>query len=115
MKRKLITVFVLSTVVGHGIGAQAKESNKVSVDLAITANGFEPKSIDVKPGSDVVLNVTRKTETTCATQIQVPAKNVKVDLPLNKTVTVALGRLEKGEIKFGCGMNMMEGGKILVK
>jgi plastocyanin domain-containing protein len=62
-----------------------------------------------------VLSITRKTDTTCAKQIQVPTKKVNVDLPLNKTVTIALGKLEKGEIRFGCGMNMMESGKILVK
>lgn len=114
MKFKLIATLIFVTGFIYEANAQLKESKKVTVDLAVTANGFEPKSIDVKPGSEVVLNVTRKTDTTCATQIQVPVKNIKVDLPLNKIVTVALGKLEKGEIKFGCGMSMMEGGKILV-
>lgn len=103
MNDKLITAFILSACVLEGAGAYAKGAQKVAVDLAVTENGFEPKSIDVKPGSDVVLKVTRKTDTTCAKQIQVPSKNVKVDLPLNKPVSVALGKLEKGEIKFGCG------------
>lgn len=115
MKIILIASIVLATGFSYGITAQTKENNKINIDLAVTANGFEPKSIDVKPGSNVVLNVTRKTETTCATQIQVPAKDIKVELPLNRTVAVALGKLEKGEIKFGCGMSMMESGQILVK
>ncbi|MGE3681023.1 MAG: cupredoxin domain-containing protein [Bdellovibrionales bacterium] len=115
MNKKLVAAFIFSASVLAGADAYAKSAQRVAVDLAVTESGFEPKSIDVKPGSDVVLNVTRKTDTTCAKQIQVPSKNVKVDLPLNKPVTVALGKLEKGEIKFGCGMSMMEGGKILVK
>lgn len=96
-----------------GATAQAKDASQ-SIELAVTENGFEPNSIDVKPGTDVTLKVTRKTDSTCASQVQVPSKKIKVDLPLNKTVTVALGKLEKGEIRFGCGMNMMEGGRIVV-
>ncbi|MBK9324261.1 MAG: cupredoxin domain-containing protein [Bdellovibrionaceae bacterium] len=94
--------------------AQAKDTSQ-SIELAVTENGFEPKSIDVKPGTDVTLKVTRKTDSTCANQVQVPSRKIKVDLPLNKTVSVALGKLEKGEIRFGCGMNMMEGGRIIVR
>lgn len=61
------------------------------------------------------MKTTRKTDETCATEIQVPSKKITKKLPLNKTVTVNLGRLEKGEIRFGCGMNMMVGGIISVK
>jgi plastocyanin domain-containing protein len=93
----------------------AQAGSKTNIELSVTESGFEPKSIDVKPGSDVVLNVTRKTDSTCAKQIQVPSKKIKVDLPLNKAVTVNLGKLEKGEIRFGCGMSLMESGKIIVR
>lgn len=95
--------------------ASAKDANVQNVDLAVTENGFEPKSIDVKPGSDVVLKVTRKTDSTCAKQIQIPSKKIKVDLPLNETVAVSLGKLKKGEIRFGCGMNMMESGRVVAR
>ncbi len=88
---------------------------KTNIDLSVTENGFEPESIDVKPGSDVVLQVTRKTDSTCAKQIQVPSQKVKVDLPLNQTVAVNLGKVKKGEIRFGCGMDMMEAGRIVVE
>ncbi len=114
MKNKL--VITLALVIGVAIGASAdvQESKKLSVYLAVTKNGFEPKSIDLKPGSDVVLMVTRKTDATCATQVHIPSKKIKAELPLNKTVDVALGKLEKGQIRLACGMNMIEG-KILVK
>jgi plastocyanin domain-containing protein len=84
------------------------------VDLQVTEKGFEPSSIDVKPGVPAVLKVTRKTDSTCATQIKIQSKNIKKDLPLNKPITIALGKLEKGEIRFGCGMDMITG-QILVK
>lgn len=79
------------------------------VELQVTENGFEPSSVDVKPGTPVILKVTRKTDSTCATQIKIDAKKITKELPLNKTVTVNVGKLEKGEIRFGCGMDMITG------
>jgi len=109
--KSLITILFLFT----GI-AMAKDLVKSqNIDLAVTENGFEPNTINVKPGTRITLKVTRKTESTCATQIQVPSRNIKKDLPLNKTVSIDLGKLEKGEIRFGCGMNMMAGGQIHVQ
>lgn len=84
------------------------------VEIQVTEKGFEPSSFDVSPGTVVTLKVTRKTDTTCATQIKIPAKKLKKDLPLNQTVSIDIGKLEKGEIRFTCGMDMISG-KILVQ
>ena len=92
----------------------APKSETQNVTLSVTEKGFEPNSIDVKPGVPVILKITRKTDATCATQIQIPSKKIKKDLPLNKEVSVEVGKLEKGEIRFACGMNMMEG-KIIAR
>ena len=86
----------------------AKEAVKI-IDLAVTENGFEPGEIKVKPGTHVVLNVTRKTDTTCATQIIVKEKNIKQELPLNKMVKVDLGVVKKGDVRFACSMDMISG------
>jgi plastocyanin domain-containing protein len=59
--------------------------------------------------------VTRTTDSTCAREIQIPSKKVQKDLPLNQVVTIELGKLKKGDVPFGCAMNMMESGKLLVK
>jgi len=105
----LIALFFLSAAV-H---ASPKSETQV-VTLSVTENGFEPSRLEVKPGVPVTLKVTRTSDETCATQINFPAKKIKKDLPLNKEVSVNLGKLEKGEIRFACGMNMMEG-KIITK
>ncbi len=86
--------------------ALAKDAVK-NIDLKVTDAGFEPSEIKVKPGTHVVLKVTRTTDQTCATQIKVNDK--KTDLPLNKQVSVDVGTLKKGEIKFACGMDMISG------
>ena len=85
------------------------------IDLNVTQKGFEPKQIDVKPGSDVTLSITRKTEMTCATKILIPSLKITKDLPLNQPVTIALGKVKKGEIRFGCQEQMMESGVISVR
>lgn len=79
------------------------------IELQVTEKGFEPKTINVKPGIPVTLNITRKTDLTCATAIQIPSKKIKRDLPLNQLVVIELGVLEKGEIRFACGMDMETG------
>ena len=94
--------------------AEAKVQPQI-VTLSVTESGFEPNSVNVKPGVPVILKITRKTDSTCATKIQIPSKKIKKELPLNKEVKVEVGKLEKGEIRFGCGMGMMAGGKIFVR
>jgi plastocyanin domain-containing protein len=100
------------------IKAEAKKESAKDVqviELVVTPNGFEPKSIDVDQSKPVTLKVTRTTDSTCAREIQIPSKKVKKDLPLNQAVTIELGKLKKGDVPFGCGMNMMESGKLNVK
>jgi plastocyanin domain-containing protein len=118
---KSLAFGVAAFVVGFGgIAAQAADAPKTDaqktvLEMTVGNTGFEPKSFNVKPGNDVVLKITRKTDETCSKEIQVPSKKLKVKLPLNKTVTVALGKVTKGEIRFGCGMQMMDSGTISVE
>lgn len=105
--KKLILIIVAASA--FTFVAEARVADTQIVKLVVTEKGFEPNSVDVKPGSDVVLMITRKTDSTCAKQVQVASKELKADLPLNKPVTLKLGKLEKGEIRFACGMNMISG------
>ena len=85
MREQIITA-VTMTLALSGI-AEAKSKAKTTtqeINVSVTEGGFEPKLIDVKPGSDVVLKVTRKTDSMCAKEFQVPSKNIKMKLPLNE-------------------------------
>ena len=79
------------------------------IEITATEKGFEPSEINVSAETPVILKVTRKTDDTCATDIQVKDKKIKKDLPLNKTVSIDLGLLKKGDTTFACGMNMFKG------
>jgi plastocyanin domain-containing protein len=105
---------ILMSLIGIATSVVSAENNQ-NIEIQVTDSGFEPNSIDVKPNTHVYLKVTRKSPSECAEQIQIPDKKIKLDLPLNKTVSIDLGVLKKGEIRFGCGMNMMMAGQIHIK
>lgn len=114
------TLWVIATFIfGMGLAqaetAKVQSSNEQKVVLTVTDHGFEPKTVDVKPGIPVILEITRKSEMTCATEIVIPTMKINKALPLNQTVEIKIGKLKKGEIRFGCGMNMMEHGQIHVQ
>ncbi len=87
----------------------AEAAKRETIAVTVTENGFEPSTIKVKPGTEVTLDVTRKTDITCAKEIVVSDKKIEKKLPLNKAVKVPLGKLAKGEVRFACGMKMIEG------
>jgi plastocyanin domain-containing protein len=102
-------IAIASLAVGLQFATAAPKDNGQVVVLQITEKGFVPEKVDVKPGTPVVLKITRKTDDTCAKQIKISSRNIKKDLPLNQTVSIDLGKLEKGDIAFACGMDMMTG------
>jgi plastocyanin domain-containing protein len=108
MKVILLILFLSLSVLKPAKAEQAK-----AIEVSVTEKGFEPNVIKVRPGDSVTLTITRKTDATCATMVQVPTKKIKKDLPLNTPVTLSLGIAPKGEIRFGCGMNMMEGARVI--
>lgn len=91
-------------------GAYAK-----SVDVKVTGKGFEPAKIEAKAGEPLTLNITREVKVTCAKKVTIPSMNITKDLPLNKVVSVEVTPKEKGEIKFGCAMDQMLGGAIIIQ
>nr|BDT29408.1 cupredoxin domain-containing protein [Bacteriovorax sp. HI3] len=104
MKTLILAFSLLST------SAFAKEYK-----MQVTEKGYEPSTLKVKAGESVTLKITRKTNATCAREITVPSQKLKVDLPLDKEVTVKVAALQKGEIKFGCAMDMMIGGVMIAE
>lgn len=103
MKFVLLLLFIFT--INNSFAAGSTQS----INLIVTEKGFEPSTINVKAGSNVELKITRKTDSTCAREIVIPSKMIKKELPLNKTVNIEIGKLEEGEIKFACGMDMVSG------
>ena len=100
----IVVLFALLTTVSF-----AKDS-PVIYTVSVTDDGFEPNNLKVKAGVPLTFKITRKTNATCAREFTIPSQKLKVDLPLNKEVTVNITALTKGAVKFGCAMDMMIGG-----
>lgn len=114
MKTKIaLALIALFSVSQLSLGKD--DSSKKNIEIAVTTEGFVPKAVQVAPGDDVTLVITRKTDSTCAKSVTIPKLKIKEALPLNKSVTLKLGKLEKGKIRFGCGMGMMVGGVVVTE
>jgi plastocyanin domain-containing protein len=108
---KNILMLSLFLVIGSTSFAADKVAakNTETINVQVTEKGFEPAEINVKPGTHVILKVTRKTDQTCAMDVVIKEKNIKQALPLDKEVTVDVGTVKKGETKFSCAMDMITG------
>jgi plastocyanin domain-containing protein len=93
----------------------AKPAPPRRVALAVVAEGFVPDAVPLKAGEPVTLVVTRKTDETCATDLLIEGTEIKVALPLNAPVEVAYTPAKTGKVKFGCAMDMMVSGVLLVE
>ncbi len=105
--KNVLTILILCLMT---LTANATDKEKIqTINLSVTEKGFVPNKMSVKPGTHVILKVIRKTDSTCATEIKISEKKIKKDLPINKEVTVDIGVLEKGKIRFACAMDMISG------
>ena len=84
------------------------------VDMKVTEDGFEPSQITVKKDVPVTLKVTRVTDSTCATELNVEDYGIHEKLPLNQTVRVTFTPKKTGELTYACSMGMITG-KIFVE
>lgn len=95
--------------------AGCRRAGPRTLHLEVTEHGFTPSPVEVKAGEPLTLVVTRKTEDTCATEIVFDDPPLKRDLPLNQPVTLELTPSRPGEIVYGCAMDKMIAGRLLVK
>ena len=106
---KILVVFALAFSFSvHAFAA------KQAIDVTVDEAGYTPAEIKVPAGSTVELRLVRTTDDTCAKEIVIPSLKINKPLPLNKRVVVVLPNLKSGQVKFGCHMDQMLGGAILV-
>jgi plastocyanin domain-containing protein len=93
----------------------AKSDGPQVKEVTVTQKGFEPDRIEVAPGQQVLLRITRKAQETCADAVDVQGDPVRHMLPLDKAVDVKLTAPQSGEIAFACPMKMVQGAIAVVK
>lgn len=109
--KPVLLAFALSTlaVVAGCTRGQKSSTGPQEVQLAVTDGGFEPARAEVPRGQALTLVVTRKTDQTCATEIEIPALNLRRALPLNQAVRIEIPAGVKDTLNYICGMHMMGG------
>lgn len=105
------TFLIISLLLSAPAFSKTKDAEN-TYTMQVTANGYEPSSLKVKSGTPITLKITRTTQATCAREIVIPSQKIYVKLPVNQEVVVKLNPLAKGEIKFGCAMDLMISGVI---
>lgn len=101
--RRLLILTALVLLAGCGASGPSE------VQVSVTDNGFEPKSVVIKKGEAAVLVITRKSQNTCATDVVFSETGRKYDLPLNTPVRIDLTGSSPGTIHYACGMDMEHG------
>ena len=91
--------------------ATASDPYAVMVD----GKGFHPSELTAPAGKQVTLTFTRTTDKTCAKEVVVPAQNIRRELPLDTPVAVAIDMPADGRVAFGCGMDLMLRGALVVQ
>lgn len=78
------------------------------VPVQVVKEGYSPDRITGKPGEKLSLVFTRKVDGHCYEELKTPEGKL-VPLPRDKPVEIAVTVPQDGEVKFACGMGMLEG------
>jgi plastocyanin domain-containing protein len=108
----LLAALLLAVPAAHA-AEKASAQQPRTVQLAVTAQGLEPSEVKLTKGQPVRLDITRKTDNTCMTEVVIADAGVKQPLPLDKTVHLDFTPSKTGSLRVLCGMGM-EFGKLVV-
>jgi membrane fusion protein, heavy metal efflux system len=104
----------------QGVGPTTNVASEATVDpdvisVAITNRGFEPATIKLSEGRPAHITFTRKTDVTCATDIELPDYGIRRPLPLDAPVTVTITPKRDTLAGFQCAMGMIKGAIVVTR
>jgi plastocyanin domain-containing protein len=99
----------LIAVVAFALLASCTPAGPKEIQVTVTDMGFQPKDITIAKGQAAVLVITRKTDSTCATEAVFAETGKKYDLPLNQAVRIDLAGVSPGTLHYACAMGMEKG------
>ena len=111
----VLTSEVEKLITGDTKRAIVPGARRIAIEVA--DNGYVPERIEITHGEPVTLVFTRRSETTCATDVHFAlpdGSRIDEDLPLGTPVEIPVLVAAPGEVVYSCGMNM-DHGTIVVK
>lgn len=90
---------------------QKMSANKTNGEISIVVQDgvYQPSTIALSASTGTTLKFTRKDPSPCAATVIFPDFEISEELPLNKTIEIALPRMKKGKYVFHCQMQMYKG------
>jgi plastocyanin domain-containing protein len=107
-------VFAANFPVNGQTKSRTVKSGVQTARVLITDQGYSRTSIILRRGVPTRITFLRQTDSTCATEVVIPAFGINRNLPLNQAVVISFTPRSRGEFGFTCGMNMMRG-KLIVQ
>jgi plastocyanin domain-containing protein len=110
-----LTSEVEKLVTGDTKRAVVPGARRIAIEVLDT--GYVPERIEITHGEPVTLVFTRRSASTCATDVHFAlpdGSRIDEDLPLDKPVEIPVLVAAPGEVVYSCGMNMNHG-TIVVK
>ncbi len=78
--------------------------------ITIGTNGYSPKNLTVKAGSNVTLHLVNNNGGGCAQALTIPKLNIQKVVPMGTSDTITFtAPIEPGPLSFMCSMGMFEG------
>ena len=112
MKKSFATILIM---LSFALPALGEEQVARRVEIRVTEDGFQPREVQLKKGERVSLVFTRVTDDTCITAIDIPAEKVsRLELPLDKPVSVTITPAKEGTEDFHCSEMGMGDGRLIV-
>jgi thiol-disulfide isomerase/thioredoxin len=111
----VLTAEVEQLVTGAHARAVAPDATPIAIE--VLDGGYVPERIEIEHGQPVTLVFTRRSESTCATDVHFTlpdGSRIDEQLPLGRAVEIPLLVEKPGEIVYSCGMTMKHG-TIVVK
>lgn len=86
-----------------------------TIQIQVSSEGYQPAKIELKSGEAVKLAFYRVDSKNCGDVVEFPALHIKKELPAGKTTVVELPAMQKGTLRFACGMGMMKGELVITQ
>lgn len=107
MKKTLLALSLLTAL------AATAATPRKTIRIDVSGGFYKPAEVKVKKGQPIRLQFVRDAKPTCGDSLTIPSLKVSKKLEVGKPFTVDVTPTKNFE--FGCGMQMMMKGKVVVQ
>ena len=85
-------------------------------EVKVSGAEYVPASLTIPKGEPVRITFTRDEQPTCGDEVVFPSLDVRKKIAVNEPTVIEIpAQASAGELTFGCGMDLMMKGKVVVQ